>query len=138
MRIGGDSSSPQKEGIAMLKYVRETSKIYHKGKVIKVFGKFRIIDESIPETETLPIEWNTLEESLVMCYLIVSKVRKGLKIKYYTERFLPTVIKQWKEPYLDMILKINRIEIAHPSISDILQYPDGNLAAQYIKEHFYE
>ncbi len=88
--------------------------------------------EDCPEAKTIDISWDNLDEIYRHhgCALPFNiwNLRKGRLISFFIRR---PDIKEWKIPKLNITFEAKWDKI-NPSINDVLNWPDGEQAIQYL------
>lgn len=117
----------------MLKFYEFCYTTYYKGEDI-YSESYGIICENKPKQENIQITWDNIkkvyEEYGMFLPFCLYDTKKGKKISFFNTM---STIKEKRTPILEMALKIKTIE-QYPSINEILKYPNGKLAIQYLIE----
>jgi hypothetical protein len=95
----------------------------------------------MPKEECVNLTWENLEnfyrQNGLICNFNYWNFKKGKLISLFHGCCLKDKrtwdIKEWKEPILNLKIKIEYKELT-PTIQTIIQYPNGDLAMKYLKE----
>lgn len=106
------------------------------GKTLFVISNFYdICTDTNPETQHILLSWdniNKVEFDIPFVCTEIKKCRKGRKLSF-SMMFDNFEYKEWKREGLDLVYKIEYVEI-YKSIKEILNYYDGDKAIRYLIE----
>lgn len=117
----------------MLKFYEICYSTYYKGDIIYSENGGMICEDE-PKQENIQITWDNIKEIYkeygMFLPFCLYDTKKGKTISFFNTM---SIIKEKRTPILEMALKIETIK-QHPSINEILNYSNGDLAIQYLIE----
>lgn len=108
---------------------------YYNNKLIDITSKDFRLDDEIPKDKEVHGSWDLLEEYFNKGYthgISLEKNKKGFRRFAKWEDCLP-IANEKKQKDIDISFSF-KYEENHPSIQQILEYPNGEKAIKYLKE----
>lgn len=113
----------------MIAYYKYETAVFEDRFIINEKGRIEL-GEEIPDDETEFAGWDKLENICrKQVWFRVEKERKGRVFRDPVD----ILVKEWRNPNFSIYHEVSYHE-ANPSIMDILNYPNIEKAAQYLKE----
>lgn len=121
----------------MLNFYQKRMKLYHNDDIFYVGRYGLVLTSETPKSYKEDITWENLDEYFRKGRLPFSTYydRKKGKIFSYGDKFVDNdyfSIKEWEEP-LNIQIEYDFVPV-NPSIKEIMEYPDGEQAIQYLVE----
>lgn len=114
----------------MIAYYKWEKAIFDDKIILDEIGRLEL-GEEVPNNKAEFISWDELENFCrKLQWFRVEKTRKGRVFCNPIE----ILVKEWREPNFSIYHEISYCE-GKPTIMDILNYPDIEKAAQYLREH---
>lgn len=120
-----------------MKYIQTTKSLYYKNNLVGSYTSYHIAEAMFNNSE-IKITWNNLDciPIFITGYGGYAQTKRGKKIFLdFSSVFRSTVIKEWRQKDTNLKLVVTNKELK-PSLKDLLDYPDGEKAALYLKEIF--
>lgn len=117
-----------------MKFYRVWTRIYHNGKLICTDGRGTTLRNIAPVNKEYDITWDTLNENIERGYFNSRyyKKKKGRVFEIFTLMGGSYIFKEWKGA-----LNLHGVvfyEEYTPSIQQVLEWPEGDKAIQYLVE----
>lgn len=121
----------------MLEFYLCTAEFYYNNKLIVTRLNGELLTNEKLQDEEYDITWDNIIDTLhklqIMGGYNIWRKKKGIKFELWTHNYTYYCIKQWKEPELNIKIKITYTKI-NKSISSVLKWSDGEKALQYLVE----
>ena len=121
----------------MLNFYLCTVEVYHNNKFVSEIECSQLLTDEKPQNKEYNVTWDNIidvvkELSLIGNYDIRQR-KKGMKISFYKGGDIWYHIKQWKNPELNVTIKVSYTKI-NKSVSRVLEWSDGEKALRYLVE----
>lgn len=100
----------------------------------------RTMQRNVPEDKEIKLTWESLSDFygknwLYLPFTVLTR-KKGIIISFRLECLGERSIKQWETPDLPIAIKYHSWRKISPSIREILNYRDGDMAIKYLADRW--